>query len=620
MCGIAGFSGSGTHSVLATMMDTLALRGPDDAGVFYDAPRNIFLGHRRLSIIDISGGHQPMSHVDGNLHVVFNGEIYNHIELRSQLVGLGHKFITDHSDTEVLLHGYKEWGTNLSSRLNGMFAFAIYDVTNQTLFLARDRFGEKPLYFSILKNGIVFASELKAVLRHPDCPKDISKEGMKKFFAYGFVPAPSTIIASVNKLQPGYQLTYNLNTRTHSLEAYWKFKLSPNINKKANETELAEKLKLLVHQAVERRLMSDVPVGVFLSGGIDSSIVLSSVVKYKDPLKIDTFSIGFKEESFDESTYARVVSKHFGTRHHEKILNSADAREILDYVLENIDEPLGDPSILPTYLLAKFAKEHIQVALGGDGADELFAGYDPFRALVPASLYSKIVPNKLHSYLFSLISKLKPSDKNMSLDFRLKRTLRGLSYKTQLWNPVWLGPICPKEIESLFGEVTDSNKIYSESIEDWFDYSDYSLEEHTLSFYTNIYLPNNILTKVDRASMLVSLESRAPFLDNDLVSFIETLPTNLKINGMTTKYLLKQAFKTEIPEAIIKRPKKGFGIPLSTWLRSWNDSSFIDNLPFIDKKLLKQKWAEHKDMKADHRQLFWCVISLSKFIQSLRKF
>jgi asparagine synthase (glutamine-hydrolysing) len=618
MCGIAGFFGRGTLDDLAGMVRSMYLRGPDDSGFFQDSEQAVFLGHRRLSILDVAGGHQPMSHKDGTLHVVFNGEIYNHHELRKTLTLRGHTFYSDHSDTEVLLHGYREWGDDLPTRLNGMFAFAIFDASAGRILLARDRFGEKPLYYHLTdKRELIFASELKALLKHSSCNKTISKKAMKKFFAYGFIPAPDTIIDNVFKLNPGCQLSYDISHRSLSVKQYWNFKLTNFDEKTYNFSDIKTELRRLVDQAVERRLMSDVPLGVFLSGGIDSSIVLSAVVKQRSPSSVDTFSIGFREASFDESVYAREVADFFGTRHHERILDATSALDILESVLDQIDEPLGDPSLLPTYLLAKFAREHVKVALGGDGADELFAGYDPFKALKLASYYHQIVPKSLHNVLKSAVRRLGTSDRNMSLGFRLGRTLRGLSYQPEIWNPVWLGPVDAAELSHLFSEPTNLLDTYQDTLEDWSTSSEYSLTEHCLSFYTKLYLPNNILTKLDRASMLASLEGRSPFLDNDLVDFARTLPTRLKLHKGTTKYLLKETYKDILPHSVTHRPKKGFGIPLSAWLRTWGDSSFINNLPHVNQAWLKSRWDEHMNRTADHRQLLWCAISLSRFINAI---
>lgn len=617
MCGIAGFIGPGNRHTLIKMTDSLVHRGPDDSGIYHHPVLGVFLGHRRLSIVDIAGGHQPMGNEDGSVQVVFNGEIYNHLELRAELVAKGHVFRTNHSDTEVLVHGYEEWGDGLPIRLNGMFAFAVFDSKKETLFLARDRFGEKPLFFCAQPGLFVFASELKSLLQHPGISPVISKRGMAKLFALGFIPAPSTIIESVSKLEPGHHLLLNIPTSRYQVSPYWEFRISSGPYADLPRSELAHQLRQLVKQAVARRLMSDVPLGVFLSGGIDSSIILSAVAEQCSPSDIHTFTIGFNERSFDESEYARLVAAHFGAKYYEERLDLDTARKLLEPVLDGLDEPLGDPSILPTYLLARFARRHVKVALGGDGGDELFAGYDPFRALRPAELYSKFIPDCLHRAGRRTLEAVRPSDRNMGLEFRLKRTLRGLSYPMHLWNPVWLGPLDPDGLSHLFGEAINIEDTYQEVIEAWNQPGPDTLIDRTLGFYTRLYLPHDILTKVDRASMMVSLEARAPFLDNDLVEFAANLSSSDKLHGQTTKFLLKSAFKDQLPEAIIRRPKKGFGIPISAWLRDWDDPSFIDSLPYVDHQWLKARWREHQEGKVDHRQLLWCAISMDRFMKSL---
>ncbi|MFK8068046.1 MAG: asparagine synthase (glutamine-hydrolyzing) [Gammaproteobacteria bacterium] len=619
MCGIAGFIGRGDKQVLSNMLRSIVHRGPDDAGTYHLPSLGIFLGHRRLSIVDIDGGHQPMSNENGQIQVVFNGEIYNHRELRLKLIDKGYRFSTDHSDTEVLVHGYKEWGEKLPMYLNGMFAFAIFDKTNKRMFLARDRFGEKPLFYSKNAQQFVFASELKAVLTHPDVSRKISKLSMKKFFALGFVPAPDSIIDSVNKLMPGHQISLDVSSSEMKVTPYWQFKITPTSEiKKTPISELSEQLRELVFQAVERRLMSDVPLGIFLSGGLDSTIMLAAMAKVVPAKEINTFSIGFKERSFDESQYAKLVADHYGTQHHTEQLDIDAGQKLLAPVLRKLDEPLGDPSIIPTYLLTKFAREHVKVAIGGDGGDELFAGYDPFRALLPAKVYSSIVPDCMHRTTRSLLERLKSSDRNMSFEFRLKRTLRGLSYPKELWNPVWLGPLDPKGLEGLFGEEISVSNVYRDVLDSWSNSSKNStLVDKTSEFYTRLYLSNDILTKVDRASMMVSLEARAPFLDNDLVDFVKRLPSEYKLKGKSTKFLLKHAFKDIVPDVVLKRPKKGFGIPLNAWLKEWKDTSFLDSLPHIDHDWLKARREEHLKGLADHRQLLWCAISVDEFLKSI---
>jgi asparagine synthase (glutamine-hydrolysing) len=619
MCGIAGFAGMTCPGALERMTGAIVHRGPDDSGVYNgeSGVAAVALGHRRLTILDDAGGRQPMTNEDGSVVLVFNGEIYNHRELRAELLARGHVFRSHHSDTEVLVHGYEEWGDGLPGRLNGMFAFALHDRRTGSLFLARDRFGEKPLFYCALPGLFAFASELKALLQHSQVPRSVSRHGMAKLFALGFIPSPSTIIDSVCKLPPGHHLRVELATLEARRTCYWSFRLSPD-GRDRPRGEVEAELSHLVRQAVSRRLMGDVPLGVFVSGGLDSSIVLSCAAAGRPPSgELHTFSMGFREASFDESAHARRVAAFFGTTHHEHVLDMDTARAALDPLLDALDEPLGDPSLLPTSLLARFARTHVKVALGGDGADELFAGYDPFRALAPARLYARMVPDAVHRGARRLVEGLPVSTRNMSLDFRLKRTLRALSYPQPLWNPAWLGPLDPEGLDGLFGSRVDREETYREVMHAWSDAGTTSLLDRTLVFYTRLYLADSILTKVDRATMMSSLEGRAPFLDNDLVDFVSALPGRLKLDGFETKSILKSAFRDQLPPGIADRPKKGFGIPLSSWLRNWDDPGFVDRLPGIDRSWLSERWREHRDGVADHRQLLWCAISLDRFIRSI---
>src|SRR5581483_6219335 len=492
MCGICGFVGEGDIGQLQAMMDRLRHRGPDAGGRYADSRSRVYLGHRRLSILDIEGGAQPMWNEDGQVGVVFNGEIYNHAELRRELQAAGHTFASDHSDTEVLVHGYEEWGADLPRRLNGMFAFAILDRRAGTLFLARDRFGEKPLYYTATSDFFAFASELRSLGAHARVPTDFDRLAVKKFLAYGYVPAPGALWRGTKKLMPGACLTYSLRGGTLKVNNYWTFHIEPSPELAcAPEQELAEELRRLLAQAVKRRLISDVPLGVFLSGGIDSSAMLAFAAECVPVSALKTFSIGFSEASFDESAYARAVAREIGSEHHERILHMVDARELLTSVLGQLDEPLGDPSILPSYLLSKFARQQITVALSGDGGDELFAGYDPFRALALARFYSSLVPRLLHGGVRRLVELLPISRGNMSLDFKLRRTLRGLSYSAPFWNSVWLGPLEPAELDDLLNEPTDMAELYREALEVWEQSRSPNLIDRTLEFYTRLYLSND---------------------------------------------------------------------------------------------------------------------------------
>ena len=612
MCGLAGFVGSGDRDNLVAMTRALAHRGPDGEGFFIEQQLPVYLGHRRLAIIDLAGGEQPMWNEDGTVEVIFNGEIYNHEELRHELRSGQHTFSSDHSDTEVLVHGYEEWGPGLVDRLNGMFAFAIFDRNRRRLFLARDRFGEKPLYYCCHQSGFAFASELTALALHPAVSRTPSRRALQKYFAYGYIPAPLALLDGCAKLPGGCYLTYDLDHATMTVKQYWRFRIDVDASfDDKPETVLAEELRALFVQAAKRRLISDVPLGIFLSGGIDSSGVLAGAAQQIDPHRISTFTIGFNEPSFDESDNARSVARSFGTLHHEERLSLDIARALIPEVLQHLDEPLADPSIVPTFMLSRFTRRHVTVALSGDGGDELFAGYDPFKALGPARLYQHLVPRGLHRGMRHLVDLLPNSTRNMSLDFKLRRTFAGLSYPPEMWNPVWLAPVEPADMAELFEEPLRAEDLYDEAIALW--HGGGSWGDRTLEFYTNYYLQDDILMKVDRAAMMVSLESRAVFLDNDLVEFCRRLPYRFKYRNGARKYLLKKALAPLLPSEVLTRRKKGFGIPTAQWLREMPEfPDMTERRDLIQAASIDRRWAEHRNGQADHRMALWSWMALQQ--------
>lgn len=611
MCGLVGFVGAGDRDDLMAMTDVLRHRGPDGDGSFIDPDTGVHLGHRRLAILDIAGGSQPMWNEDGTIGVVFNGEIYNHVELRVELQARGHVFRSDHSDTEVLVHGYEEWRDTLPSRLNGMFAFAILDRRRRQVFLARDRFGEKPLYYAQRGHLFAFASELSAIAAHRAFPAQIRQRSLQKFLAHGFLPAPNAIYEQAWKLPGGSYLSYDCDTGTIKVARYWQFTVEPDESMNLRpEAELADELRALLFQAVKRRLISDVPLGLFLSGGLDSSAVLAGAARSLSADRIRMFTIGFTEPSFDESGYATKVAAAFGARHDVEHLDIDAAKTLIPYVLGRLDEPLGDASIIPTFLLSRFTRKHVTVALSGDGGDELFAGYDPFVALSMARLYHTAAPMPLHKLLRRAAGMLPHSDRNMSLDFKVRRTLAGLSYPPEIWNPVWLSPAEPQAIAELMHEPLHAEELYEEAISLWEAGKGKSDVERTLEFYTNFYLPDDILMKVDRAAMMNSLESRAVFLDNDVVDFCRRLPTRFKYRHGERKYLLRRAMEGVIAPEILRRPKKGFGIPLAKWLREVPADPPLAPLPGVKMDKIAATWREHRTGRADHRLLLWSWLSL----------
>jgi len=608
MCGIAGFvgetEGESPEQNLRAMVQAIAHRGPDAEGVWFSP--GVALGHRRLSILDLEGGRQPMETADGNLVVVFNGEIYNHRELRRELEAKGHRFVTDHSDTEVLLHGYRQWGEALPLRLNGMFAFALWDRLQERLFCARDRFGEKPFFYAERNGRFLFGSELSAIAAHPSVAsgKTVSPVSFQKYMAYGYVPSPRTIYEGIFKLPAAHHLTWEAGRCR--IQRYWELELDPFPSVPPNpEAEWGERIRELLERSVRARLEADVPVGVFLSGGIDSSAVTAAACRAG--ARVKTFTTGFEEPTFDESGPALEIARLFGTEHHATQLSIDTAPGLLDGLISQLDEPLGDASFLPTALLCEFAQKSVKVALGGDGADELFAGYAPFQALRRAELYQRYLPRPLHLAARLMASRLPVSHRYMSLDFKLKRTLRGLSFQPSYWLPVWMGGFDPAEAASLFTDPLPIDELFSEAIEIWDRCpAGTSVGDRTIQFFSQLYLENDILVKSDRASMRCGIEVRAPFLDNDLVDFVRRIPFEWKLRNGETKYILKKALEPILPQKTLYRAKKGFGVPVGAWFREGNlDASRLKApSPFL-KPAAARLLSGHRAGRSDERLFLW---------------
>jgi asparagine synthase (glutamine-hydrolysing) len=594
MCGIAGFVGRGEAADLARMTAALV--------------------HR---IVDLETGDQPMATADGELVVVFNGEIYNHAELRSELEARGHRFRSDHADTEVLLHGHREWGDALVERLDGMWAFALYDRTRRRLLLCRDRFGKKPLYWTRQGDTFAFASELSAVTRHAAVERRLSPTALRKYFAHGYVPAPHSMLRGIQKLPAGSCLVVAGRGGAPRTRRWWEFRLDP-VEPAPPQAEAlwSEELRDRLDRAVARRLVADVPVGIFLSGGIDSSAIAALAARHAKPGELRTFTIGFEDASFDESAAARRVAEWLGASHRAALFRPDRAREVLADVAARLDEPLADASLLPTSLLCGLARRDVTVALGGDGGDELFAGYDPFRALQLADLYARLVPKPVHRAVRLLAARLPVSHANMSLDFRIKRTLAGLSHPRRLWNPVWMAPLAPEEIGALLGEPVDPEELFSEAIEAW-DASGGTLVDRTLQFFTRTYLAGDILAKVDRASMMHSLEVRAPYLDLGVVELVRRVPARFKLRRGRGKFLLRSALAPVLPREVLRRPKKGFGIPVGRWLAE-GTPPFDEVRCRVGGDFFAARLAEHRAGRADHRLYLFAHWMLERFLDRER--
>lgn len=615
MCGICGFAGAGSEEDLVRINNRLAHRGPDGSGEWINRKRRVFLAHRRLSIVDLNDGAQPMESADGDLVVVFNGEIYNHVDLRKELQARGHRFHTSHSDTEILIHGFREWGENLPEKLNGMWSFAVYQKKTNRLFLSRDRFGKKPLFYTRQNGLFAFASELDPLAEHSRVGKETDWLSVKKYFAYGYIPSPRSLFKNVFKLPGGHSMVVDCSSLQLEIKKYWEYRLEPVEHVTAGlEESWCEQIRDVLDKAVKRRLMSDVPLGVFLSGGIDSTAVAYFAQK-NCSLPVKTFSVEFDEKSFDESIYSKKAAAFLGTEHHAKLLNVETALDIIPELKRRLDEPMGDSSLIATYLLCRETRKHVTVALGGDGADELFAGYDPFRAIKLAGWYSRVVPRVLHEGVRMVMARFPVSHVNMSLDFKIKRTLRGLSYDQKFWNSVWLGPLSPSDMEDLFGGRIDTDEIYSEAIESWNRCTQDNIVDKTLQFYTDLYLQDDILVKVDRAGMFNSLEVRAPFLDVQMSEIARKIPSGYKFRNGQTKYILKKALEPLLPKEIIHRQKKGFGVPLGRWFRENRIDVNTPRRMKMNHGFVQNAKKQHMLGKVDNRAFLWNFHLLQPFVQ-----
>lgn len=601
MCGIAGFVGAGDAGDLRRMADRLAHRGPDAEGFW--SGEGVFLGHRRLSILDLAGGAQPMASADGRRVIVFNGEIYNFAELRAELETAGQVFLTDHSDTEVLLAAYAAWGEDMVHRLNGMWAFAIYDCDKKRLFASRDRFGKKPFYYhhAPARGLFVFASELTSLLEHPGVPRGVSAAAARKYFAYGYVPAPLAMTDGARKLPGGHSLSLDLASGKLRVWRYWDYQPEPR--DEGTPDEWCEELRSLLADAVRRRMVADVPLGIFLSGGIDSSLVAALAAKNLPPGELRTFSIGFDQPSYDELPFAARAARWIGSRHRSETLSLGGARGVLPEIFSRLDEPNGDSSLLPTYLLSKFTRREVTVALGGDGGDELFAGYEPFRALRAAALYRKIIPRALHPAIIALADRVPVSHRYLSADFALKRFVRGAAQPAPLWLPVWMSGMDLADWRDCFGGGADLEEVFSEAIEAWDGIRSAAPVDKATGFFVRLYLQESVLAKVDRASMMNSLEVRAPFLDIEVANFALRIPSAWRLRRGRTKYLLKRAARGLLPDDIIDRRKKGFGVPVGAWLQS--GALRIDPSALPCPAVADRLQDEHAAGRRNHRLFLW---------------
>ena len=613
MCGIAGYAALDPARPLDTaavgpMLSCIRHRGPDDEGVFTGA--GIVLGHRRLSVIDVEHGHQPLYGRSPNTVIVINGEVYNYRELAAELRATGSVFKTA-SDSEVVAHAYDAWGLDFLDRLDGMFALALWDGQNRRLVLARDRMGEKPLFYAVRDGSLIFGSELNAIRSHPAVNAEIDPVALSQYLALEYVPAPRTILKDVRKLEAGEALVVeNGGMRTFR---YWQ--LRPRVEEGRSYPQAVAQLRTSLEHAVESRLMSDVPIGVFLSGGIDSSTVAALAARNR---RIDTFCIGFDDPSFDESAHARRVAQHIGSRHHERILRPEEMPELVPKLAGILDEPLGDASIIPTALLSRFARESITVALGGDGGDELFAGY-PMHQAQRIARYARAIPAPLHAAARVAARQLPVRHTNFSTGFKLLTFLRGSTAKPPLNHALWMSSFeSARQMRLLHPDVIaqlPEVDPFAPIVQVWQESAGAPLLARATHLDALTYLPNDILTKVDRASMHVALEVRAPFLARDVVELAFSVPDSFRMRGLTGKRMLRDAVRDLLPSHILERPKKGFGIPVARWLSGplrglmedlLGGDSVGDGL--FDARFVRNMIREHHAGRADHRKPLWTLL------------
>lgn len=572
MCGIAGILGKPGEAVERTILERmnarLVHRGPDEEGYHFD--RNLGLAQRRLRVIDLACGKQPMGNEDGTIWVTFNGEIYNFPALRTELEARGHRFAT-HSDTEVIVHAYEEEGPACVKRFRGMFAFGLWDAPRQTLFLARDRVGKKPLFYAEVGGHFLFASELQALVVHPAVRRELDPAGLDDYLALGYVPAPRTIFRNVFKLPPATTLTVQANADGYRLkpEKYWQLDYLPKLA--LGEAEAVEATLAHLTEAVRLRLTADVPLGALLSGGIDSSLVVALMSRLaRRPVK--TFSIGFDERDFDELPYARMVAKQFGTEHHELTVRP-QAAEVLPLLVRHYGEPFADSSAVPSYYVAKMTREHVTVALNGDGGDESFGGYERYLAQQAAEAYGH-VPGLLRRGIIEPLARLLPSKQSRrSRGAKLQRFLRDAALPPGPRYARWLGIFRPEERASLYTDAFrdrlaghDGSRWLEEAVATG-QRAGLAPLDAVLAADVHGYLPFDLLVKMDIAAMANGLEARSPFLDTQVMEFAARLPTHYKIRRGCLKALLREAGKALLPPAVLRRRKMGFAVPVGAWLR-----------------------------------------------------
>ena len=630
MCGIVGFKSDRHFSRLRESLpratSSMSHRGPDDAGLFFDPKAGVGLGHRRLAVIDLSAaGHQPMATEDGTVHIVYNGEVYNFKEIRRTLEGAGHRFRTE-TDTEVILEAYREWGIDCVTRFVGMFAFALWDNRVGMLFLVRDRIGIKPLYYYHADGMFLFASELKALMAFDGFPKEIDTDAVPLFLHYQYIPAPRTIFRNTHKLLPGHYLAYDGRDLTQ--KAYWTLPQAGATDFEGSETDAVDELERVLGEAVSCRLISDVPLGALLSGGIDSSIV-AALMQKASPRPVRTFSIGFNEPGYNEAPWAAEVARHLGTDHTEFYVSPQEALDLIPRLPEIYDEPFGDASAVPTSLVSRLARTQVTVALSGDGGDEQFAGYVRYWSTQAMATAFQRLPDSVRKSIGRFLEKLPvPWVEKCYMPWR---DLLPQRFRVTNFPDKW------QKLVSLMGRVSIED-LYRMSICYWSEYDlkalcgrgpgptrfeetfaeteGWPILSRLMRVDQKTYLPDAMLTKVDRASMAFSLEVRVPLLDHRVVALTSRIPDRFNYRNGKGKYLLRKLLARYVPEALFDRPKMGFGVPIDGWLRNDLKELLLDYLTperlkkegLFETREVEKKIHDHLAFKAYHQYRLWALL------------
>jgi len=613
MCGICGFNWNDSELV-ARMTETMHHRGPDQDGIYSES--GMSFGHRRLSILDLSeAGRQPLGNEDGSIMVTYNGEIYNFQEIKDDLIAKGHKF-RGKSDTEILVHGYEEYGFDLLHKMNGMFAFAIWDRKKERIWVARDRIGIKPLYYYCKNGKFVFASEIKAILEDREIPREVNHQAMYRYLCFEFVPAPDTMFAGIQKLPAGHFAVYEKGQL--KIEQYWDLKF--NVPEKPQSIEeIVERERDLIEQSVKRRLLSDVPLGAFLSGGLDSSAIVAMMRKHV-PGRLRTFTIGYEDKTFSELDYAKIVADHFETDHQVLMIEQMN-RELVEKSLWHLDEPMTDLSSIPLMLICQQAKQHVTVCLSGEGGDEVFAGYDRFKAARLAN-HLRLIPKPLREgVLYKLTAKLPDQEQKKGVINMLKRFMEGAALPEEAMHIRW----------QFFSNATLEENLYSDSFKTHVDFDpfarlrDYNAKTEGLDpINRQIYadmrymMTDSVLMKVDKMSMANAVEIRVPLLDHTLVEYMGTVHGNLKLRGSQTKYIFRKALEGILPDKIVYRGKQGYSLPVKNLLRTQLKDYMVEllhespiiresmNMTYVDTLI-----AEHLSMKHNHNHVLWGMMNIA---------